>query len=133
MTRDMSLSRPAGRRGRAQTAQWLSIQSGPPELLKWAQPRKHTIGCFSLRGYRENRAQRHSENNSLWEQIGRNVFKASLPRKTEWAILLEARQAPPHQTTSRNLYVNDLPSEGPTPFFLKVLNVHIKALQPPRK
>lgn len=44
--------------------------ASPPELLIRTQPRQLVSGCFSSRCCRESRAQRHSENNSLWEQIG---------------------------------------------------------------
>lgn len=122
MTRHVSLWMSAGGRGCTQHSAPLSSKA--PRAAEMGPAHAACNWIFSSQCCRENRAQRHSENDSLQEQIGRNVFKASLPRKTEWPLLLGTRQAPPLQTTSRNLLAGsggDLPSEGQRPFLLKVL------------
>lgn len=53
----------------------------PPELMRWAAYKE----MFWLPGEGGETGHRiHSENNSLWGQVGRNGFGASLPRRTEW-------------------------------------------------
>lgn len=107
----------------------------PLELLKWAKPQQCARRCSGSWRWRENRAQRHSENNSLWEQISRNVFRASQPRKTErpfcWGPakphhsgqqtgISRGRTRPPGVGGSGG-GERGLPSEGPRPFLRQVL------------
>lgn len=90
---------------------------------------------------RENRAQRSSENNSLWGQLGRNVFRASVPR----GLAGHSAGGPASPTTPH--YAQEPPEVGPGGVqeagvpsqqaqglsFSKSSHFHIKDLQPPRK
>lgn len=49
---------------------------------------------FWLQSWRENRAQSSFENNYFWEQIGRYVFRVSLPRETKWPFCWEPAKSP---------------------------------------
>lgn len=107
--------------------------ASPPELPRWA-------ACKTWRR-RENRAQRSSENNSLWGQIGRNVFRVSLPG----GLTGHSAGGPASPTTLH--YKQEPPDAGPGGVqeagvpsqqakglsFPKSSHFHIKDLQPPRK
>lgn len=86
-----------------------------------------------------NRTHSSFENNSLRVQIGRNVFRVSLPRKTKWPFCWGPAKSPhsgQHAGLSRGrIWATNLPSRGPQPDLSEgeSLNFCIKAPQAPRK